>query len=152
MIFIIIIIPWNSTNIRLRSIERVSNQTHMPIVFKIIWFLKSICPVLAIDITTLYWGFVHNKGGNICTFIRQKFMTKLNILCIDVRQWISSGCLKHLKSRRKLNFYGHRNTDHCKSSQNIAFYLPSNSYCFFCHIYNHLLCLGLGQCVSVYLD
>uniref|UniRef100_A0A336MKK2 CSON000610 protein n=2 Tax=Culicoides sonorensis TaxID=179676 RepID=A0A336MKK2_CULSO len=44
--------------------EKLSTQRHMPILFKIVWVLQSICPVLAINITFLYWGFVHNKGDN----------------------------------------------------------------------------------------
>ncbi|XP_063696836.1 protein rolling stone-like [Culicoides brevitarsis] len=44
--------------------ERMKHETQMPLIFKVIWFLQSICPVIAINITLLYWGFVHNKGDN----------------------------------------------------------------------------------------
>lgn len=47
------------------STDRMKNQTYMPVIFKVIWFLQSICPVLALNITMLYWGFVHNKGGDV---------------------------------------------------------------------------------------
>lgn len=59
------------------------NQTHMPKTFKVIWFLQSICPVLAINITMLYWGFVHNKGGNSCISILITFMINVNFYFID---------------------------------------------------------------------
>lgn len=40
------------------------HQRYITIELKFVWFLQNICPVVAIMITTLYWGFVHNKGGN----------------------------------------------------------------------------------------